>query len=131
MTDGQRALAHPWIVAAVAVVALAGAWIVAVQRPVTSWELSATTWFNDAPEWVAHTLWPVMQLGSVFGPVAGDADVVIGGGARGDELREHQVLEQRPDPVRRDVEAAEQTVPHADVEEEELRMLNDQRNVRR
>ena len=69
MTDGQRALAHPWIVAAVAVVALAGAWIVAVQRPVTSWELSATTWFNDAPEWVAHTLWPVMQLGSVFGPI--------------------------------------------------------------
>jgi membrane-associated phospholipid phosphatase len=69
VTDDQRTLAHPWCVAVVAAVALGGAWIVAVQRPVGSWELSTTTWFNDAPNWVAHALWPVMQVGTLLGPI--------------------------------------------------------------
>lgn len=53
----------------VAVIGLAGSWLVAVRRPVPRAELDLTTTINDAPAAVAHTLWPVTQLGSVWGPV--------------------------------------------------------------
>jgi len=38
-------------------------------------EIDLTRWINDAPDWVAHALWPVMQLGTVWSPI------VIGIGA--------------------------------------------------
>jgi glycosyltransferase 2 family protein len=33
------------------------------------WEGDLTLWFNGAAEWVADGLWPIMQLGSLWGPV--------------------------------------------------------------
>jgi undecaprenyl-diphosphatase len=52
-----------------ALVALAASWFVAVQDPVPAWEVRLTRWINDAPGAVAWLLWPVMQLGSLVGPV--------------------------------------------------------------
>jgi glycosyltransferase 2 family protein len=36
---------------------------------VAQWEVDVTTWCNDAPDWVAYLLWPIMQLGTVWGPI--------------------------------------------------------------
>jgi undecaprenyl-diphosphatase len=36
---------------------------------VDHWELDLATWINDAPSWLAGVLWPVMQLGSFWGPI--------------------------------------------------------------
>jgi glycosyltransferase 2 family protein len=71
-----RTLAHPWIVAGIAFVVLVGAWIVANQRPLPTWELDVTEWINDAPGWAADALWPVMQLGMLI--VALVVAIVIG-----------------------------------------------------
>ena len=62
-------LHHPVALAAAAVVALVGTYLVAIRRPVPQAELDLTKTINDAPDVVAHTLWPVMQLGSVWGPI--------------------------------------------------------------
>jgi undecaprenyl-diphosphatase len=35
---------------------------------VEAWERSLTRWFNDAPNWVAHAMWPVMQGGTLVAP---------------------------------------------------------------
>ena len=64
----ERTLRHPWIIAAVALLALAASWIVAVQNTPPEWERTLTTWLNDAPDWVAHAMWPVMQGGTLFAP---------------------------------------------------------------
>jgi len=66
----DRTLAHPWVVTSVALVALAGSWIVARRRPIPGWEADATRRLSDAPDWVAHALWPVMQLGTLWAPIA-------------------------------------------------------------
>ena len=63
-----RTLRHPWVVAAVALVALLGTWIVALQDDLPQWERSATRWLNDAPNWVAHAMWPIMQAGTLWCP---------------------------------------------------------------
>lgn len=44
-------------------------WLVAVQRPVPGWELDLARAINDAPEASADGLWPVMQLGTLGGPL--------------------------------------------------------------
>jgi undecaprenyl-diphosphatase len=36
---------------------------------VADWEVDVDRWFNDAPSWLAHLLWPIMQLGTVWAPV--------------------------------------------------------------
>jgi undecaprenyl-diphosphatase len=64
----EPTLRHPWIVAAVALIALTATWIVAVQETLPEWEKSITRWLNDAPDWVAHAMWPVMQGGTLFAP---------------------------------------------------------------
>jgi undecaprenyl-diphosphatase len=64
----ERTLRHPWIVAGVAFLALLGSWIVAVQNTLPEWEKSSTRWLNDAPDWVAHAMWPVMQGGTLVAP---------------------------------------------------------------
>jgi membrane-associated phospholipid phosphatase len=63
-----RTLRHPWVVAAVALVALLGTWIVALQDDLPRWERSATRWLNDAPDWAAHAMWPIMQAGTLWCP---------------------------------------------------------------
>jgi undecaprenyl-diphosphatase len=49
-------------------VALAGSWIIAAQDGLEWWERSLTRWLNDAPTWVAHAMWPVMQGGTLVAP---------------------------------------------------------------
>lgn len=61
---------HPWRIAGAATVGLALSGVVASHRPVPGWELHLTTWMNGAPDWVAHALYPVMQLGTVLAPLA-------------------------------------------------------------
>jgi undecaprenyl-diphosphatase len=65
----ERTLRHPWVTAAIAIVALAWTWIIAAQDGLEAWERSLTRWFNDAPNWVAHVMWPVMQAGTLFCPI--------------------------------------------------------------
>jgi glycosyltransferase 2 family protein len=36
---------------------------------VDDWEEDITTWINDAPSWLAHGLWPIMQLGTIWAPI--------------------------------------------------------------
>jgi glycosyltransferase 2 family protein len=67
-TTAERTLRHPWVIAAIALVALAWTWIIAAQDGLEAWERSLTRWFNDAPDWVAHTMWPVMQAGTLWCP---------------------------------------------------------------
>jgi undecaprenyl-diphosphatase len=79
MTDtvmAERTLRHPWVVAVVAFIALAASWLVAAQDALPQWEKSITRWSNDAPDWVAHTMWPVMQAGTLVAPFL--VAVVIG-----------------------------------------------------
>ena len=64
----ERTLRHPWVIAAVAIVVLTWTWITAAQDGLESWERSLTRGLNDAPDWVAHAMWPVMQAGTLFAP---------------------------------------------------------------
>jgi len=68
---------HPLGVAIVSAVALAGAYAVAVQRPVPGWELSLTNWINGASDAVASVLYPIMQLGTLAGPLIVAVGIVI------------------------------------------------------
>ncbi len=77
MTAPVRTFAHPWRIAAVAAIALACSYVVAVQDPVPGWELRLTRWINDAPAVVAHALWPVMQLGTVWAPIVVGVVIVV------------------------------------------------------
>jgi len=52
-------------------------YLVAIQDPVPSGELSLTEWINDAPDAVAAVLYPVMQFGTLGGPVLVAAAIVI------------------------------------------------------
>lgn len=72
----DRGLAHPRVVTVVAAVALLGSWLVARARPVPGWEIDLTRGATDAPDWVAHGLWPVMQLGTLAAPIV--LAVVVG-----------------------------------------------------
>jgi undecaprenyl-diphosphatase len=60
---------HPWRIAGGATFVFVVASAVAKQDPLPQRELDLTTWFNSAPDWVAHTLWPFMQLGTVIAPI--------------------------------------------------------------
>lgn len=42
-------------------------WLTALQDPVPAFEEHLFTPFNDLPGWAADALWPVMQLGAVWG----------------------------------------------------------------
>lgn len=53
----------------VALVALGVSYLVAVQDPVAPWELDLTDWINSVPDRVASVLYPVMQLGTLAGPI--------------------------------------------------------------
>jgi undecaprenyl-diphosphatase len=60
---------RPLVIAGIAAVGLVSSYIVAVQRPVPSWELRLTEWINDVPDWVGSALYPVMQMGTFAGPI--------------------------------------------------------------
>jgi membrane-associated phospholipid phosphatase len=66
----RRTLAHPWIVTSAAALALVGSWMVALQRPIPGWEAATTRRLGAAPDWVAHGMWPIMQLGTLWAPIA-------------------------------------------------------------
>jgi undecaprenyl-diphosphatase len=74
--DPDRGLAHPWVVVTVAAVALLASWLVARHRPVPGWETDLTRRLSDTPDWLAHGLWPVMQLGTLYAPIV--LAVVVG-----------------------------------------------------
>lgn len=61
--------------AVAAVLGLVVSLIVALQEPVSDWEISLTVWINGAPDAVATALHPIMQLGTVIAPLG--AAVVI------------------------------------------------------
>ena len=68
MRDRLHALGRPRLTAGVAATALGASYIVAVQDPIPQWELELTEWINDAPDWVATVLFPIMQFGTLGGP---------------------------------------------------------------
>jgi len=70
-------LHHRGAIAVAAGVGLAASYLVAIQDPVPSWELSLTEWINDAPDAVATVLYPVMQFGTLGGPVLVAAAIAI------------------------------------------------------
>ena len=66
--DGRVGWSH--LVVLLVAAALFFAVLLAVDKHrVDSWEANATTWINDAPDWLAHSLWPLMQLGALWGAV--------------------------------------------------------------
>ncbi len=71
------AFAHPGAAAVVALVGLLVSWGLAVREPLPTWELRLTEWFNDAPGWVSDALYPVMQLGTLAGPLVVAVGVVV------------------------------------------------------
>jgi len=70
-------LQHHGVIAVAAAIGLGASYLVAVREPVPSWELSLTEWINDAPDAVATVLYPVMQFGTLGGPVLVAAAIVI------------------------------------------------------
>ncbi len=62
-------LAHPIGYAIGATVGLALSYLIAIQDTVPGWELDLTEWINNAPEAFATVLYPVMQFGTLLGPV--------------------------------------------------------------
>ncbi|MGB9347916.1 MAG: phosphatase PAP2 family protein [Ilumatobacteraceae bacterium] len=60
---------HPFLVVGAALIGLATSYLVAIRTPVPSWELSLTEWINDAPDNVATVLYPIMQFGTLAGPL--------------------------------------------------------------
>lgn len=59
----------PGVVAGSALIGLAVSYAVAVQDPVPTWELRLTEWINEVPDPIASALYPVMQLGTLGGPI--------------------------------------------------------------
>jgi membrane-associated phospholipid phosphatase len=60
---------HPFGIVSVAGVGLAASYAIAVQRPVPDGELRLTEWINDVPDAVGSVLYPIMQAGTLGGPI--------------------------------------------------------------
>jgi membrane-associated phospholipid phosphatase len=60
---------RPLLIVGIATVGLTATYVVAVQRPVPGWELRLTEAINGVPDFVASTLYPVMQMGTFAGPI--------------------------------------------------------------
>ncbi len=69
--------ARPGAIALTATVALAMSYLVAIKRPVPGWELRLTDWINGAPDTLASVLYPVMQLGTLGGPLVTATTILI------------------------------------------------------
>ena len=57
------------LIIATALVGLVASTLVAIQRPVAGWELAATDWVVNSPDALANTTYPIMQLGTLGGPI--------------------------------------------------------------
>jgi undecaprenyl-diphosphatase len=77
MRDRLHALGRPGLIAGVSAIALGASYIVAVQDPIPRWEPDLTEWINDAPDWVAAVLFPIMQLGTLGGPLVVAAGIAV------------------------------------------------------
>lgn len=77
MPDRLQALSRPRLIAAIATAALIASYAVAVQDPVPEWEFDLTEWINDAPDWLATILYPIMQLGTLGGPLLVAAGIAV------------------------------------------------------
>jgi undecaprenyl-diphosphatase len=69
-------LRHPEAIVAVAALGLASSYAVAVQLPVPSWELQLTEWINGVPDSVGSISYPLMQFGTLAGPLLAAAAIV-------------------------------------------------------
>lgn len=67
--DRLTAFPHVGAVAGVAVAGLGLSYVVSRQDPVPSWELDLTEWINDVSDGAATLLYPVMQFGTLGGPI--------------------------------------------------------------
>mgnify|MGYP001813646639 FL=1 len=70
-------LQRPGLLAAGAGVGLVTSYLVARELPVPQWELTLTEWINDVPDVVATVLYPVMQAGTLGGPIAVAAAIAL------------------------------------------------------
>ena len=59
---------HPVGIAIGAATCFALSLLIALPDHVSRIELDVTEWINDAPQWVADVLYPVMQLGTLLAP---------------------------------------------------------------
>jgi undecaprenyl-diphosphatase len=67
-----RSLGRPSAVvgaAAIALGALGLSYLVAMRTPPPRWELDLTEWINNVPNWLASALYPIMQFGTLGGPL--------------------------------------------------------------
>ena len=64
-----HSLHRPGVIAATAATGLVASYAVAIQDPVPGWELDLTEWINGAPDVVAQLLYPIMQFGTLGGPI--------------------------------------------------------------
>lgn len=64
-------------VSIVATVALAASYGIAAQTPVPDWELRLTEWINDGPDAAASVLYPIMQAGTLGGPIVVAAGIAV------------------------------------------------------
>ena len=62
-------LRHPGTIAGVAGIGLSSSYLLAIRSPVPGWELSLTERVNDAPDAAATVLYPIMQSGTLAGPI--------------------------------------------------------------
>jgi undecaprenyl-diphosphatase len=69
--------------ALIAAVVLAVTMGLALADGIPTWEREVVSWFNDAPDWVAGALWPVMQIGTI---VVGSALAAVVGIAGRDRV---------------------------------------------
>ena len=64
-----HSLRRPGLIAATAVTGLAASYAIAIQDPVPAGELELTEWINGAPDKDAQLLYPIMQFGTLGGPI--------------------------------------------------------------
>ncbi|HUW01522.1 MAG TPA: phosphatase PAP2 family protein [Acidimicrobiales bacterium] len=60
---------RPGATAATAAAGLVTSYAIAVRDPLPAWELDLTEWVNNAPDMVAQLLYPIMQFGTLGGPI--------------------------------------------------------------
>jgi len=68
---------YPGLIAGAATAGMVSSYLVAIREPVPSWELSLTEWINDAPDAAATVLYPIMQSGTLAGPLVVAAAIAV------------------------------------------------------
>lgn len=70
-------LEHPEAIAIGAAIGFAVSYLVALQTTVPTWEIRLTEWINGVPDAVGTLTYPVMQLGTLAGPLIVASAIVI------------------------------------------------------